>query len=87
MTGPEHYAEAERLEAEGCDVVAKIRAVDPEEMNGRARRDDLGKQAMGIWMQAQMHATLALAAAYAEVNPTSAWREVAGQEPATGGLS
>lgn len=61
MTGPEHYREAERLLAEGAGVVAEIRAAKGDE----TRRDALGKQAMGIWAQAQVHATLALAAATA----------------------
>ncbi len=62
MTGPEHWREAERLMAEGAGVVAEIRAAKGDE----TRRDALGKQAMGIWEQAQVHATLALAAATAE---------------------
>jgi hypothetical protein len=57
VTGPEHYREAERLAAEGRDVVSAIRAAD-----GEGRRDALGKKAMGIWAQGQLHATLALAA-------------------------
>ena len=61
MNGPQHYAEAERLLREGEAVVDEIRAADTE-----ARRDALGKQAHGIWLQAQVHATLALAAAQAQ---------------------
>ena len=60
MTGPDHYREAERLEAEGRSVVSAIRAAGDE-----VRRDALGKKAIGIWAQAQVHATLALAAATA----------------------
>ena len=67
MTGPEHYKEAQRLIGIGHEVVAEIRAassgVYPDDW--RDRRDDLGKQAMGIWAQAQVHATLSLAAATA----------------------
>lgn len=59
MNGPQHYAEAERLIAAGEEVVKEIRAAKGNE----SRRDVLGKQAMGIWAQAQVHATLALAAA------------------------
>ncbi|QDH92843.1 hypothetical protein KNU62_gp58 [Gordonia phage Bakery] len=68
MNGPQHYQAAERLIEEGRETVAKIAAVheDPMTMDEvRARRDDLGKRAMGIWAQAQAHATLALAAATA----------------------
>ncbi|WP_439030267.1 hypothetical protein [Gordonia terrae] len=68
MNGPDHYREAERLIEEGRETVAKIAAVheDPMTMDEvRARRDDLGKKAMGIWAQAQAHATLGLAAATA----------------------
>lgn len=59
MTGPEHYREAERLASEGVAVVTSIRATQDE-----ARRDALGKKATGIWAQAQVHATLALAGAH-----------------------
>ena len=65
MNGPEHYREAERLEAEGRQIVTAIKTIVPGEQNWREKRDDLGKQAMGIWAQAQVHATLALAAATA----------------------
>ncbi len=60
MNGPDHYSEAERLIGEGEAVVAEIREVPNE-----TRRDALGKQAMGIWAQAQVHAILAVAAAVA----------------------
>lgn len=59
MNGPEHYREAERLLAAGEAVVREIDAVRYVE----SRRDALGKQAMGIWAQAQVHATLAQTAA------------------------
>lgn len=61
MNGPEHYREAERLIAAGETVADEIRATK----NNEGRRDALGKHAMGIWAQAQVHATLALAAATA----------------------
>lgn len=54
MTPMEHYREAERLIAVGESVAQEIREADTEE-----RRDALGKQAMGVWAQAQVHATLA----------------------------
>ncbi len=82
MTGPEHYQEAERLEAEGRAVVAAIRDTHEE-----SRRDALGKKAMGIWAQAQVHATLAHAAADADLfalagqrgdRSAVAWRAVLG---------
>ena len=60
MNGPDHYREAERLIEEGQRTVARIAAVDE-----RDRRDDFGKKAMGIWAQAQVHATLAQTAAIA----------------------
>lgn len=67
-----HYAVAEALLAEGVEVVQKIARVPLDEIDGtyppedryaaiQRRRDDLGKKAMGIWAQAQVHATLALA--------------------------
>lgn len=59
MTGPEHYRAAERLLAEGEKVVRELRAAKGDE----ARRDALGKQAAGIWQQAQAHAALAQVAA------------------------
>lgn len=66
MTGPEHYREAEkRLEA--------------SDYQRQGDYDDAVACAMHEAAVAQVHATLALAAAYAEVNPTSAWHEVAGQ--------
>jgi len=57
MTGPQHYAEAERLLAEVAESDAETAAP--------------------AHAAAQIHATLALAASFAEVNPTSAWHEVA----------
>lgn len=70
MTPAEHYARAEELLAEGVKVVEKIKAAGvmfdgplplPHDADARirARRDDLGKKAMGIWAHAQVHATLA----------------------------
>lgn len=69
-----HYEEAERLLAEGVEVVKKISSAEedhrkycgeswqPSDMvTVRVRRDELGKKAMGIWAQAQVHATLATA--------------------------
>ena len=59
-----HFEAAEQLLREGEKVVREIREV-PSTLAGehesviRQRRDDLGKQAMGIWAQAQVHATLA----------------------------
>lgn len=49
-----HFAEAEALLVEGRAVVREIRNTDDND-----RRDRLGKQAHGIWLQAQAHATLA----------------------------
>lgn len=66
MNGPDHYREAENLIAEGEEVVERIgNSVEATDEETRQRRDDLGKKAMGIWAQAQVHATLALAAATA----------------------
>lgn len=68
MTPLEHYAEAERLLDLGRQVVGKIadaadrRVVVGEEWDMLTRQmDEYGKQAMGIWAQAQVHATLARA--------------------------
>lgn len=55
MTPQEHYKEAERLLAAGQHVVDRI----AELPHGNEHRDGLGKQAMGIWAQAQVHAMLA----------------------------
>jgi hypothetical protein len=64
MTPTEHYWEAERLIAVGESVVQEIRDIRRKGVEDAAwvesRRDALGKQAMGIWAQAQVHATLAL---------------------------
>lgn len=74
MTPQEHYTEAERLLDEGVKVVNRIANVAnepyPEHVMDMGedeytrewqerRRDALGKKAMGIWAQAQVHATLA----------------------------
>lgn len=71
MTGPEHYQAAEQLLAEGRVVVAKIRVVTGPYPERLERRDDLGKKVMGIWAQAQAHATLALAAATVDATGAS----------------
>lgn len=55
MNPTDHYREAERLIAAGEAVAGEIREATSED-----RRDALGKQAMGIWAQAQVHAVLAL---------------------------
>ncbi len=54
-----HAQEAERLLKEGVKVVQEIKDVEPGPRS-EARRDALGKQAMGIWAQAQVHATLSI---------------------------
>lgn len=67
-TGPWHYAEAERLLTIATEVGREITATreDPRwPGEARVRRDDLGKQATGLFARAQVHATLALAAATA----------------------
>lgn len=61
----QHYIEAERLLDEGVKVIDAIRIAGDQPRNVteiRQTRDDLGKKAMGIWAQAQVHATLANAA-------------------------
>lgn len=73
MNGAEHYAEAERLLAIATEVGRAITStredpLSPEEV--RARRDDLGKQATGLFARAQVHATLALAATQAPQRDT-----------------
>lgn len=74
MNRAQHYAEAERLLDEGDRVVDKISHLaavrehliagdnlgDVGEIQHLTQRmDEYGKQAMGIWAQAQVHATLA----------------------------
>ena len=69
MTGPEHYAEAERLLTDAFD---EVRHGDPAEAV--------------VLAQAQVHATLALAAATAvgTAGPDGhAWAEVAATKPST----
>lgn len=73
MTPDEHYREAERLVAVGESVAVEIR-----ETRNEARRDALGKQAMGVWAQAQVHATLALQALPAG-GAVGAWQPVGRQ--------
>lgn len=70
----QHFIEAERLLAEGVKTVNRIREMDDlrrkyafgevDEDSDSFRRatrymDELGKKVMGIWAQAQVHATLA----------------------------
>lgn len=58
MSPLQHRDAAERLIAEGEAVVAKIAAAK-EQRSGADALDQ--KKATGIWAQAQVHATLALA--------------------------
>ena len=85
----DHYVEAERLIAEGVEVVRRIESLAMNRLSIIMSRpdgevgalapydtarvelltrqmDDRGKQAMGIWAQAQVHATLAAAASSVE---------------------
>lgn len=69
-----HFSAAEQLLAEGREVVAQLKAanesrydhgvLEPGYATWTARMDELGKKAMGIWAQAQVHATLAGAAGF-----------------------
>jgi hypothetical protein len=64
MTPSEHYAVAEQLLKEGEVIVEKIRRVqDSDALQETKDRlaDNYGKKAMGIWAQAQVHATLSTA--------------------------
>ena len=73
MTGPEHFAEAERaIELASAWMSADVgwRADLTMQERAQLRATDLA--------DAQVHATLAVAAAFAEVNPTSHWHQVAG---------
>jgi len=67
-----HYQRAENLLEDGRRVVDQIRSIselrqplidddgDPDQIAHDTRRmDELGKKVMGIWAQAQVHATLA----------------------------
>lgn len=58
MSGDQR-AEAERLQVAGTEVIAELR--EAHKKGDLARCDELGKQAMGIWAQAQLAATLYLA--------------------------
>lgn len=62
----DHYIEAERLLAEGVSIVNRISKLADQRREAvinrapiTAQMDELGKKAMGIWAQAQVHATLA----------------------------
>jgi hypothetical protein len=71
-TGPEHYAEAERL-------IAMARAADRDDLYGQYTQT----QAAMILADAQVHAALAAAAAAALGTHTEgrAWTDVAGTKP------
>jgi primase-polymerase (primpol)-like protein len=68
MTPQEHKTEAERLLTEGVKVVNQISHLDKMRQGQvitegtyesiTASMDERGKKAMGIWAQAQVHATL-----------------------------
>lgn len=58
MTPQEHYDQAEALLTEGTEVINKITS-DPDNYPVGPHRNELRKKAMGIWAQAQVHATLA----------------------------
>ena len=63
----EHYRAAEALLAEGREVVTRISELNHTRPAGdshardryTAHMDELGKKVLGIWAQAQVHATLA----------------------------
>lgn len=66
MTPADHYDEADRLLKRGVEAVQRLQGIAQErEANqdqwGRYTEsmDELGKKVMGIWAQAQVHATLA----------------------------
>lgn len=68
MTPQEHKQEAERLLAEGVKVVNQISHLDKMRQGQvitegtyesiTTSMDERGKKVMGIWAQAQVHATL-----------------------------
>ena len=66
MLRREHYVAAEALLDEGVAVVKRISSLaGMRQMSGQAEAarftvemDELGKKAMGIWAQAQVHALL-----------------------------
>jgi hypothetical protein len=66
VTGPEHYAEAERLLASARDL-----------REPRPAAGWMENEISAIQRQAQVHATLALAMAMADVHPTSEWHKAA----------
>jgi hypothetical protein len=90
MTGPEHYREAERLLhvlGDTDTLVDQVARLTPEQVQGLIS---------GITARAQVHATLALAAATAQgaspgggydtgphmpSDDANAWQEVAGVRP------
>jgi hypothetical protein len=60
MNECDHAKAASDLLTEGREVVGQI--TGRHKVGDREGADDYGKQAIGIWAQAQAHATLALAA-------------------------
>jgi hypothetical protein len=97
MTGPEHYYRAEQLLAEAGEIIRFRQQpgqsgpadlpVRPTDMDERRRlSSDPGLSDLTI-AEAQVHATLALAAAtaVAGLGPDSrAWADVAGTKPSSG---
>ena len=82
MTGPDHYREAERLLAEAREAVAPKRSAYPLEP-GEPTSAERYERAM---TEAQIHATLALAAATAigaSGTEGRAWTDAAGTKPRT----
>lgn len=79
MNGPEHYKEAERL----------LAGVGPREMPGGGTHESFGPETVSRIQRAQVHATLALAAATVdvgmkydgEIRNDTAWRAVNGRDP------
>ena len=93
MNRAQHYVEAERLLEEGRKVVRSIgnwadmreqltvdRAPGGHDYDAFTHRmDELGKKAMGIWAQAQVHATLASVQAHGVASQAA--RIAAGHTP------
>jgi hypothetical protein len=75
VTGPEHYQRAERLSNDGLSIEAAIHATQDDK-----QRAALDSQARRVLARAQVHATLALAAAHAlmgEATDQRWWRVAA----------
>lgn len=82
MTGPEHYAEAERLAVVYKDAITKAEAMPDDTPREANARSDAILGAHMLLSKAHVHATLALAAATAEPSVQRYYGDEAGTDRA-----